>query len=82
MNPTEKREKNFLSHWKAYQRNGRKIKCEAGKDDRGVGVLNSPDPIKYLDKLQTILNTYKFDLRLKERLARTLQRKGFSLLTM
>ena len=48
----------------------------------GVGVLNSPGPIKYLDKLQTILNTYKFDLRLKERLARTLQREGFSLLTM
>ena len=59
-----------------------KNKCEAGQDDRRVGVLNSPGPIKYLDKLQAILNTYKFDLRLKERLARTLQRKGFSLLTM
>ena len=81
MNPKEEGN-NFLFHWKAYQRNGRKNKCEAGQDDRGVGVLNSAGPIKYLDKLQTILNTYKFDLRLKERLARTLQRKGFSLLTM
>ena len=82
MNPTEKREIIFCPTGRPTREMAEKNKCEAGQDDRGVGVLNSAGPIKYLDKFQTILNTYKFDLRLKERLARTLQRKGFSLLTM
>ena len=39
------------------------------QDGGRVGVLNSPVSQTYLDNFQNILDTYKFDLRSKERTA-------------
>ena len=57
------------------------MRGEAGQSGGGVGSPTHLSPPTYLDNFQTILNTYEFDLRFKERTAGTLQREGFSLLT-
>ena len=48
-----------------------------GQDGRGVWSSPHLAPPTYLDYFQTILNTYEFDLRFREKTAGTLQREGF-----
>ena len=52
-----------------------------GQDGRGVGSSSHLSPPTYVDNFQSILKTYEFDLRFKERTAGTLQREEFVLLT-
>ena len=52
----------------------------AGQEGGGVGSPTHLSPPTYLDNLQIILKTYKFNLRFKERTTGMLQREEFALL--